>query len=105
MASANAQGEPTSITVIGWWVSAADIRFSGPTVSIDLAGRENSFTVTQAEFDNYQGQWYLVDANDNNWAKAGAGAVFNVRSPMPRREYQRFLPKWWCRCFRHIGSQ
>ena len=50
-------------------------------MSFDLIGRENLFTVTQAEFDGYEGQWYLVDANDNNWAKAGAGAVFNVKAP------------------------
>ena len=56
--------------------------FKKPAVSIDLTGRENSFTVTQAEFDNYGGRWYLVDTNNNNWAKAGAGAVFNVESPM-----------------------
>ena len=82
LASARAQGiTHAAITTIGWWASAADIRTTAPTVSFDLIGRENLFTVTQAEFDGYEGQWYLVDANDNNWAKAGAGAVFNVKAP------------------------
>jgi len=82
LASARAQGTThAAITTIGWWASAADIRTTAPTVSFDLIGRENLFTVTQAEFDGYEGQWYLVDANDNNWAKAGAGAVFNVKAP------------------------
>jgi PGF-CTERM protein len=79
--SANAQGSATTITTIGWWASAADIRTTAPTVSFDLIGRANLFTVTQSEFDGYEGQWYLVDANDNNWAKAATGAVFNVKAP------------------------
>ncbi|MFY9799653.1 MAG: MEMAR_RS02690 family S-layer glycoprotein [Methanoregula sp.] len=81
LATANAAGTPTSITTIGWWASAADIRTTAPTVSFDLIGRANLFTVTQAEFDGYEGQWYLVNAADNNWAKAGTGAVFNVKAP------------------------
>jgi hypothetical protein len=82
LASARAQGTThAAITTIGWWASAADIRTTAPTVSFDLIGRENLFTVTQAEFDGYEGQWYLVDANDNNLAKAGVGAVFNVKAP------------------------
>jgi PGF-CTERM protein len=82
MASARAQGTThLPITTIGWWASAADIRTTAPTVSFDLIGRETLFTVTQSEFDGYEGQWYLVDANDNNWAKAATGAVFNVKAP------------------------
>jgi hypothetical protein len=44
-------------------------------------GRAGTFTVTQSEFDGYEGQWYLVDPLNNQIASAGAGAVFNVKSP------------------------
>jgi len=81
LASANAQGSPTAITTIGWWASAANIHLSSPTVTIDLNGRQDQFTVTQAEFDGYEGQWYLVDSVLTGVAKANAGAVFNVKSP------------------------
>jgi len=33
------------------------------------------------EFDGYEGEWYLVDADDNYLAKAGTGAVFDVKAP------------------------
>ena len=81
MSAANANGVPTTITTIGWWVSSADIHTSVPTKSIDLAGRENAFAVTQAEFDGYEGDWFLVDAAGNYIAKAGTGAVFTVKAP------------------------
>jgi hypothetical protein len=81
LSSANAQGSPTAITTIGWWASAADIHMSSPTVTIDATGRQAQFTVTQAEFDGYEGQWYLVDSVNSGVAKANAGAVFNVKSP------------------------
>jgi hypothetical protein len=57
MTAANVNGVPTSITTIGWWASAADIRATVPTKSIDLAGRENVFSIAQAEFDGYEG-WH-----------------------------------------------
>ena len=57
LASANAQGSPTTITTIGWWASASDIHHSSPIVTVDVTGRQGMFTVTQAEFDNYEGQW------------------------------------------------
>jgi PGF-CTERM protein len=79
--SANAAGTPSAYTTIGWWASAADIQVTAPTVSVDLTGRQTLFTVTQAEFDGYEGQWYLVASNLNNIAKPGAGAVFNVKAP------------------------
>jgi hypothetical protein len=79
--SANAAGVPSAYTTIGWWASAADIDRTAPTVSVDLSGRTALFTVTQAEFDGYEGQWYLVASNLNNIAKPGAGAVFNVKAP------------------------
>ena len=60
---------------------AADLYTSPPDVVEDLATRETSFTVTQEEFDGYEGQWYLVDANASNHAKYLAGAVFNVKAP------------------------
>jgi PGF-CTERM protein len=78
--AANLQGDDTAITTIGWWASAAEIRTTAPTVSVDLIGRQSSFTVTQAEFDGYEGQWYLVDPI-LQYAKAGAGSVFNVKAP------------------------
>jgi PGF-CTERM protein len=71
----------TNLNTIGWWASAADIYTTAPTVSVDLTGRAAQFTVTQAEFDGYEGQWYLVDSNLNNIAKRDAGAVFNVKAP------------------------
>jgi len=79
--SANAAGTPSAFTTIGWWASAADLYNTAPTVSLDLNGRAAYFTVTQFEFDTYEGQWYLLDPANNNVAKTGAGAVFNVKSP------------------------
>ncbi len=64
--------------VIGWWASAADIGVTSPTVSFDLTGRTNYFTATQAEFDGYEGQWYLVDPTSN---LAVPPAVFNIKAP------------------------
>jgi hypothetical protein len=81
IASANAAGVPSAYTTIGWWASAADISNTAPTVSVDTTGRAGTFTVTQSEFDGYEGQWYLVASDLNQRAKPGAGAVFNVKSP------------------------
>jgi hypothetical protein len=86
--SANLAGyATTTITTIGWWASAADISNTAPTVSFDLSNRADQFTVTQSEFDGYEGEWYLVDSAAGNHAKAGTvagtsvGAVFNVKAP------------------------
>jgi PGF-CTERM protein len=98
MEFANAQDIQTDITTIGWWASAAQIRLSAPDQTVDLTGRIGHthtgtgtvtdpvrdvglFTVTPAEFDNYAGEWYLVDDTDHNYAKENAAAVFNVRTP------------------------
>jgi len=81
MDAANAEGIQTSITTIGWWASAADIYNTAPTTSVETATRQEAFTVTQAEFDGFEGQWYLLDPNADNTAKLGAGAVFNVKAP------------------------
>ena len=79
--TANAQsGVPSSITTIGWWPSAGDIH-RAPAVSADLAGREHLFEVNQSEFDGYEGEWYLVDENEYNHAKAGTDAVFKALAP------------------------
>jgi uncharacterized protein YaiE (UPF0345 family) len=80
--AANAQGTPTSITTIGWWASAAEIRTTAPTASVETLDREKDFTVTQAEFEGYDGTWYLVDPTDHNYAKENTAAVFNVRTPV-----------------------
>ena len=71
-----ARNGETGRSTIGWWASAADIHTTSPTVSFDLRGREDIFTVTQSEFDGYQGVWYLVNANGT----AGE-EVFNVKAP------------------------
>jgi PGF-CTERM protein len=81
LATANAAGVPSAYTTIGWWASAADIQTTAPTVSVDTTGRASTFTVTQSEFDGYEGQWYLVASDLNQRAKPGAGAVFNVKAP------------------------
>ena len=81
LATANAAGIPSAYTTIGWWASAADIQTTAPTVSVDTTGRATTFTVTQSEFDGYEGQWYLVASDLNQRAKPGAGAVFNVKAP------------------------
>ena len=81
LASANAAGVASAYTTIGWWASAADIQTTAPTVSVDTTGRAGTFTVTQSEFDGYEGQWYLVASDLNQRAKPGAGAVFNVKAP------------------------
>ena len=82
VASANAASVQTSYTTIGWWASAADIGNTAPTVSVDTTGRASTFTVTQSEFDGYEGQWYLADPSAGYTAKQGVGAVFNVRAPL-----------------------
>ena len=81
MNSANDAGTPTDITTIGWWASAADIRRTSPTWTVDTTDRWDAFTVTQSEFEGYDGEWYLVDQADHNFAKNGTGAVFNVKIP------------------------
>lgn len=48
-------------TVIGWWASPADTLSYHSTVDVNIAGREHNFLVSQAEFDGYEGNWYLVD--------------------------------------------
>jgi hypothetical protein len=78
LASANTQGGTVGLATIGWWASAADITVTPPTVSVDTTGRANLFTVTQAEFDGYEGQWYLVNPAAANTASAQA---FNVKAP------------------------
>jgi len=78
--AANAQGTPTSITTIGWWASP-DIRTLAPTISINTTERQTLFNVTQAEFDGYEGAWYLVDPDDHMYAKNTTAAVFNVNAP------------------------
>ena len=83
LATANAAGVPgnTAYTTVGWWESAATITNQPPDVSINLGGRATYFTVTQFEFDGYEGQWYLVASDLNQRAKPGVGAVFNVKAP------------------------
>jgi PGF-CTERM protein len=76
--SANTQTATTGLATIGWWASAADIQVTPPTVSVDTTGRAALFTVTQAEFDGYEGQWYLVNPATGNTAGA---PVFNVKAP------------------------
>jgi S-layer glycoprotein len=78
LSSANPAG---NLTTIGWWASAADIYTTAPTVSVDTTGRAGTFTVTQSEFDGYEGQWYLVNPAAQNTALTGTGAVFNVKAP------------------------
>ncbi len=68
----------TSGYTIGWWASAADIQTTSPTVSFDLTGRTSYFTVTQSEFDGYEGEWYLVNPATSH---AYTPAVFNVKAP------------------------
>jgi hypothetical protein len=78
---ANAAGVPSAYTTIGWWASAADIQTTAPTVSIDTTGMAGTFYVDQTLFDGYEGQWYLVASDQNQRAKPGSGAVFNVQAP------------------------
>ena len=81
LATANALGTPSGYSTIGWWASTADITNTAPTVSVDTTGRVTTFTVTQSEFDGYEGQWYLVASDLNQRAKPNVGAVFNVKAP------------------------
>jgi len=82
MNSANAAGNVTTITTIGWWASASQLQSASPDATVPLdANRIGNFYVNPAEFDQYQGEWYLVDASNNNHAKLGTGAVFSVKAP------------------------
>ncbi len=47
----------TTSNVIGWWASAAAIGTSAPTKTIDLTGRNLSFTVASTDFVGYTGNW------------------------------------------------
>ncbi|MDD1700214.1 MAG: DUF3821 domain-containing protein [Methanoregula sp.] len=77
LTTANA-ASPSPTNTIGWWASAADIGATSPTVSFDLTGRATLFTVTQSEFDGYEGEWYLVNPTNNH---AVVPALFNVKAP------------------------
>jgi len=72
-----AMSNPEGITTIGWWASAADIGNTPPTTTIETEGRQEAFTVTQAEFDGYEGIWYLVDPATS----LAVSPVFNVKAP------------------------
>lgn len=52
------------LTVIGWWASAATIKTTAPTKTLDLAGRDTSFPVASADFSGYTGDWYLLGSDD-----------------------------------------
>jgi len=93
LVDADTCGHDGYICTIGWWASAAEIRTTAPTQTVDLTGRigrtiptppaltQGLFTVTQAEFEGYDGEWYLVDPADHNYAKEDTAAVFNVKAP------------------------
>ncbi len=51
------------------------------TIFYSLINRTTNFTVNQTEFDGYEGEWYLADADNNNYAKPGTGPVFTVSAP------------------------
>ena len=76
--------QPGNLT-LGWWASAAQITTSAPTKSISLAGtRYRDFTVSQADFVGYTGNWYLLKS-DGQTVQTGTGttpvAVINVQDP------------------------
>jgi len=70
-------GQPSN-TTIGWWASAADLTKTSPTKSISLVGRNQSFTVSPADFVGYTGNWYFVDTDTGY---ASTPAVFTVADP------------------------
>jgi len=70
-------GSTPTNTVIGWWASAAMIRFTPPTKSIDLVNRYQSMEVAPADFVGYTGNWYLV----NPTTGLGDNQVFTVADP------------------------
>ena len=72
LAAANAAGTPTNISAIGWWASPAYRHTERPDISYSVINRTTNFTVNQTEFDGYEGEWYLADADNNNYAKPGA---------------------------------
>jgi len=56
-----AGGTPSN--VIGWWASAAAISTTAPTKTIDLTGRNLSFTVASTDFVGYTGNWYIYNGS------------------------------------------
>jgi len=66
----------TNSNVIGWWASAASISASAPTKTIDLTGRNLSFTVAPTDFVGYTGNWYLYNGSTSNQA-----FIFTVADP------------------------
>ncbi len=67
----------TTSNVIGWWASAAAIGTSAPTKTIDLTGRNLSFTVASTDFVGYTGNWYIY----NSTAGATQFLLFTVADP------------------------
>ena len=82
LSSAQALSGSTS-TIIGWWASPDDALTSHSTVDVDITGREHNFLVSQAEFDGYEGNWYLVDpVTGFSCSNAGSPVlVVTVRAP------------------------
>jgi len=82
----NADNMPRNFTV-GWWASAADIKTTSPSKSVDMNLTFKSFTVDQQSFVGYTENWYLIDANTGKAALATVGAgtepvlVFKVADP------------------------
>ncbi|MHB8163567.1 MAG: MEMAR_RS02690 family S-layer glycoprotein [Methanoregula sp.] len=70
-------GTNTTSSVIGWWASAAAIGTSAPTKTIDLTGRNLSFTVASTDFVGYTGNWYIY----NSTAGATQSLLFTVADP------------------------
>jgi PGF-pre-PGF domain-containing protein len=82
LASAQALAGNSS-TLIGWWASPADTLRYPPTITLNLAGRETNLLVSQADFDGFEGTWYLVDPS-TRLAFISSGSpvqVINVASP------------------------
>ncbi|MDP3396887.1 MAG: DUF3821 domain-containing protein [Methanoregula sp.] len=67
-----------TISQIGWWASAASIGSSLPTKTIDLTGRNLSFTVAPSDFVGYTGNWYLINSTTGF---ALLPAFMNVKDP------------------------
>jgi len=82
LSSAQSLAGSTS-TIIGWWASPDYALTSHSTVDVDIAGREHNFLVSQAEFEGYEGNWYLVDpVTGFSCSNAGSPVlVVTVRAP------------------------
>ena len=81
-------------TIIGWWASPAEILGHPPTTTVDLAGRETDFLVSQVDFEGYEGSWYLVDPSTGLGCSSGGSPVLVLAVWSPHLDIRIWDADW-----------